>query len=222
MSPSIVDDDVDWLAQAIAPDPDAVLEEMHERAERESFPHVGPAVGGWLALLARATDATRVVEFGSGFGYSAYWIARELPDDGEIVLTEIDADELALAEQYFERAGLADRARFEHGDAMEILSEGAEPVDLVLIDHQKERYAEAFDLIRDRVSSGGIVAADNAVTAGPIDPADVRGLLAGETRTDASEASRGIAAYLDRIRADDAFTTGLLPLGEGLAVSVRA
>lgn len=221
MTPSIVDEDVNWLATAIAPDPDDVLRDMDARAERESFPHVGPAVGGWLALLARAVDARRVFEFGSGFGYSAYWLARELPADGEAVLTEIDADELALAEDYFERGGLADRARFEHGDAMDVV-EGVEgPFDLVLVDHQKERYADAFEAIREKVAPGGVVAADNAVTAGPIDPADVRALLAGEDAPAASDASRGIAAYLDRVRTDDSFTTGLLPLGEGLSVSVK-
>jgi predicted O-methyltransferase YrrM len=221
MSPSLVDADVNRLATAIAPSPDDVLADMHDRAERESFPHVGPAVGGWLALLARAVDARRVFEFGSGFGYSAYWIARELPAGGEVVLTEVDADELDLARDYFERGGLADRARFEHGDALETVEAVEGAVDLVLIDHQKERYVEAFEAIRDHVPAGGIVTADNAVTAGHIEPADVRALVEGRDRPDASEASRGIAAYLCRVRDDSAFTSGLLPLGEGLSVSVR-
>lgn len=218
---SLVDADVTGLATAIAPEPDQVIERMHDRAERDSFPHVGPAVGGWLALLARTVDARRVFEFGSGFGYSAYWIARELPADGEVVLTEIDAEELDLARDYFERGGLADRARFEHGDALDVVEAVQGPVDLVLIDHQKDRYTEAFEAIRAKVPTGGVVAADNAVTAGHIDPAAVRALLDGGARPDASEASRGIAAYLRRIRDDPAFTTGLLPLGEGLSVSVR-
>jgi predicted O-methyltransferase YrrM len=73
-------------------------------ADREGFPTVGAAVGGWRALLARAVDAERVFEFGSGFGYSAYWFARELPADGEVVLTEIDEDELDQAREYLEKA----------------------------------------------------------------------------------------------------------------------
>ena len=58
-------------ATAIGPESDDVIDEMGAQARRESFPYVGPAVGGWLAMCARFADAERVFEFGSGFGYSA-------------------------------------------------------------------------------------------------------------------------------------------------------
>jgi len=221
MTPSIVPEDVAAIAEVLGPEPDAVLREMHDRAEREGFPHVGPTVGGWLALLTRLIGAERAFEFGSGFGYSAYWIARELPTDGEVVLTEVDADELDLAREYFESAGLGQRARFEHGDAMEIVESSEGPFDLVLIDHEKERYRDAFEAVRPKVAPGGLVVADNAVTAGHIDPAHVRAVLAGEDPPDASDASRGIGTYLARVRDDEAFASALLPLGEGLSVSMR-
>ena len=221
MTPSIVSEDVAAIAEALGPDPDAVLREMHERAEREGFPHVGPAVGGWLALLARLVDAERAFEFGSGFGYSAYWIARELPTDGEVVLTEVDEAELDLAAEYFASAGLAERARFVHGDALETIDRVDGPFDLVVIDNEKDRYRAAFDAVRSKVASGGVVLADNAVTAGHVDAADVRAVLAGEQRPEATVASRGIGEYLARVREDDDFTSALLPLGEGVCVSVR-
>jgi caffeoyl-CoA O-methyltransferase len=220
MPEEVVPDAVSRLAGLIGPEPDAIIEAMDERAREESFPTVGPAVGGWLALLARATDARRVFEFGSGFGYSAYWFARGLPPGGEVVLTEVDADELDLAREYFQRGGIADRARFEHGDAIEIVDEYDGPFDVVLIDNEKERYVEALEAVRDHLRPGSLVLADNAVTAGPMDRDDVIALLAGESVPDATEASRGIAAYLRHVRDDGALETGLLPLGEGVAVSV--
>jgi predicted O-methyltransferase YrrM len=221
MTPPLVSETVDWLAQDIGPEPDELVVEMDRFAADEGFPTVGPAVGGWLALLARAADAERVFEFGSGFGYSAYWVARELPDHGEIVLTEVDPDELRMAEDYFERAGLAERARFEHGDALDVVERVDGDFDLVLLDHEMDRYVDAFEAIRDRIPDGGIVAADNAVTAGHIDPEDVRAILEGDARPDATAATRGTAAYLDRLREAEDFTSGLLPLGEGLSVSVK-
>jgi predicted O-methyltransferase YrrM len=208
------------FARSLAPEPDEIIAEMDERADRDGFPTVGPAVGAWLRLLARLTDAQRVFEFGSGFGYSAYWMAPALPDDGEIVLTEIDADELESAREYFERGGYADRATFEHGDAIEIVGEYDGPFDVVLVDNEKQRYTEAFEAVRENVPVGGVVAADNAVEAEPLDFGDIRALLAGES-VDASDASRGMADYLERVRSDPDFETGLLPLGEGVAVSVR-
>ncbi|MFC7020497.1 MULTISPECIES: O-methyltransferase [Haloarcula] len=213
-------DVTEQFARTLAPEPDEVIAEMDAKADREGFPTVGPAVGGWLRMLARMVDAERVFEFGSGFGYSAYWMAPALPEDGQVVLTEVDADELDEAREFLERGGYADRARFEHGDAIDTVEDYAGPFDVVLVDNEKDRYAEAFAAVREKVPVGGVVAADNAIEAGPLDFTDVRALLAGES-VDANAMSRGIADYLETVRSDPDFETGLLPLGEGVAVSVR-
>jgi predicted O-methyltransferase YrrM len=208
------------FARALTPDTDDVIAEMDEKADREGFPTVGPAVGGWLRLLARMVDAERVFEFGSGFGYSAYWMAPALPADGQIVLTEIDADELDEARAFLDRGGYADRAVFEHGDAVETVEHYDGPFDVVLVDNEKDRYVEAFEAVREKVPVGGVVVADNTIEAGPLDFDDVRALLAGES-VDANATSHGVADYLETVRSDPAFETGLLPLGEGVAVSLR-
>ena len=212
-------------ATALGPESDDVIEEMGAQARREGFPYVGPAVGGWLAMCARFADADRVFEFGSGFGYSAYWFARELPENGQVVLTEIDEDELDQAREYLDRGGLADRAAFEHGDAVETIESYDGPFDAVLIDCQKERYAEAFEAVRDKVAPGGIVTADNVVAGGSIDAGDLHEYFAADgdaTGTGPMDGmTEGIAGYLDAVQGDDAFETTLLPLGEGVSVSHR-
>jgi predicted O-methyltransferase YrrM len=208
------------FARTVGTDPDPIIAEMDERTATEEFPTVGPAMGGWLRLLARAVDAARVFEFGSGFGYSAYWMAPALPADGTVVLTERDAALLSDAREYFARGGYTECARFEQGDAIETVEHYAGPFDLVLIDNEKARYAEAFDAVRDNVRPGGLVVADNAIEAGPIDFGDIRALLAGESVA-ASAASEGVVEYLRTVRSDDAFETSLLPVGEGATVSIR-
>ncbi len=214
-----VPDDVETFAATVGPQPDEVLEEMADRAEETGFPTVGPAVGGWLQQLAGLVDARRVFEFGSGFGYSAYWFARGLPADGEVILTEIDADELADAREYLARGGLDDRARFEHGDAIETVDDYAGPFEVVLIDNEKERYVEAFEAVRAKVPVGGLVVADN-MTAGPFEFTAIHRVVVGGEASD-DETVQGIADYLAAVRTDEAFETTLLPLGEGLAVSRR-
>jgi predicted O-methyltransferase YrrM len=165
-------------------------------------------------------DAERVFEFGSGFGYSAYWFARALPADGEIVLTEVDEDELDQARDYLARGGFADVARFELGDAIETIEDYDGPFDVVLIDNEKHRYREAFETVREKVAPGGLVLADNAMTAGVVDFDALRRLVAGED-VDANEHTTGVYDYLERVGEDPAFETALLPLGEGVAVSRR-
>ena len=220
MTDDLIDATVDALARELGPERADILREMEERAAAADFPTVGPAVGGWLALLAETVDARRIFEFGSGFGYSAYWFARTLPADGEIVLTEVDADELADARSYFERAGMADRAHFEQGDAIETIDGYDGPFDVVLVDNEKHRYVEAFEAVRGKVADGGLVLADNALAGGSINSGDVLDLLRGEDRPTASAMSAGIADYLAHVRSQDGCETTLLPLGEGVAVTL--
>lgn len=220
MSDDIVPAATAEFARALGPEPDDVIEEMDAQADAEGFPTVGPAVGGWLQLLAGTVDAARVFEFGSGFGYSAYWFARALPADGEIVLTEVDEDELDQAREYMARGGFDEVARFELGDAIETVEEYDGPFDVVLIDNEKHRYREAFEAVREQVPVGGLVVTDNAMTAGVVDFDALRALVAGED-VEANEHTTGVYEYLDRVGDDPAFETGLLPLGEGVAVSRR-
>ena len=210
---------VETFAATVGPGRDEVLTEMDERAAETGFPTVGPAVGGWLQQLAGLVDAERVFEFGSGFGYSAYWFARGLPADGEVVLTEVDEDELEDARDYLARGGFEDCARFELGDAIETVERYDGPFDVVLIDNEKDRYVEAFEAVREKVPVGGLVLADN-MTAGPFAFEEIERLVVeGGTSDDAN--ARGVARYLERVGDDGAFETTLLALGEGVAVSRR-
>ena len=220
----VLTDEIERFVRAVGPTPDAVLTEMDEFAEREGFPTVGPEVGGTLRLLARLADAERIFEFGSGFGYSAYWFAAALPDDGEIVLTEVDADELEQAREYMRRGGYDDLARYELGDALETIERYDGPFDVVLIDHQKHRYLEAFEAVRETVPVGGVIVADNAITAGPIEFEKLLAIVEGEetvATSNANEHTAGIVDYLECVGEYPAFETIVLPLGEGIAVSYR-
>ncbi|WP_436902094.1 O-methyltransferase [Halovenus halobia] len=220
MTADVVPSEVEQLAGLLGPEPDEVIETMDHHADEQGFPTVGPEVGAWLSVLARTADADRIFEFGSGFGYSAYWFARGMAEDSHVVLTEIDEDELEQAREYFERAGIADRASFEHGDAIKIVERYDGPFDIVLVDNEKQRYREALQAVESKLRPGSLVLADNAITAGVIDRDDVIALLAGESVETATEASRGIAEYLDYVRDHDRLDTALLPAGEGVAVSV--
>lgn len=211
---------ISQFSHTVGPDSDSVIEEMDAYADAQDFPTVGPEVGGWLLLLARVIGARSVFEFGSGFGYSAYWFARALPENGDIVLTERDPENLDRAREYLDRGGYLDRATIEQGDAIETVEQFDGPFDIVLLDNEKHRYREAFESVREKVASGGLVLADNAVTAGSID-FDALAELADGHEVEANESTRGIAEYLDAVTNDPAFETTLLPLGEGLAVSYK-
>ena len=215
-----VSGDVTRFARAVGPQPDSVLDEMEAYGEEIGFPIIGPEIGGWLQLLARMVDARRIFEFGSGFGYSAYWFARALPPAGEIVLTEVDTDELEMAQEYLDRGGLEEHAVFEHGDALETVADYEGPFDVVLIDILKHEYEAAFEAVREKVAPGGIIVADNMMMATSIEfDAVVRSVKQDAETVETNKQTRGIVDYLTRVRADPEFETGILPLGNGVAVS---
>src|ERR1051326_9274317 len=71
----------------VTPDRDEVLEDMEQYALARKFPIVGPLVGRLLFMLAQSTRAARILELGSGFGYSAYWFGQALPGGGRVICT---------------------------------------------------------------------------------------------------------------------------------------
>mgnify|MGYP006279418187 CR=1 FL=1 len=198
--------------------PTAVQREMADHADREEFPIVGPTVGSLLCGMAVMIGARSVFEFGSGFGYSASWFLRGMTEDGSIVLTEHDRDELDLAKSFFERSGDAGRVTFEHGDAIEIVDRYPGPFDIVLIDHEKSRYVDGFEAIRDKVAPGGVVVADNMMH-GPFEFREIADGVAGRSMSDGRV--EGVVHYLDHVNNADGFVTSVVPLGSGIAVTVK-
>ncbi|KOX97018.1 MULTISPECIES: O-methyltransferase [Halorubrum] len=204
---------------ATAPEHTETQAEMADLADEWGFPIIGPEAGAVLRLLARLTDADRAFEFGSGFGYSATWFLRG--GAGHVVCTEFDADEAERGVSFAAEGGYADRVTFEVGDAMETVDRYDGPFDVVLIDHQKERYADAYRAVLPKVRSGGVVVADN-IARGPIDFGDlVAHFEAGEPLPDAAvdAQTRGVGEYVGTVRSDDAVETAVLPVGSGISVS---
>ncbi|WP_348608696.1 O-methyltransferase [Halobaculum rarum] len=224
----VLTDEVSRFVRAVGPEHTDVQARMAAFADDHEFPNIGPESGAVLRLLARLTDADTVFEFGSGFGYSASWFLRGGAD--RVILTEFDADELDQGREFMREAGLAGRCIFEEGDAMETIERYDGPFDVVLVDHQKERYADAFDAVRDKFAPGGVVAADN-VMRGPIDFDALLAHVEGDTTggeedsegalASANDQTRGIADYLAAVRDDPDFETAILPVGSGLAVSTK-
>lgn len=213
-----VSEELRRFVAAAAPEPTELQREMEEYGRDQGFPILGPAAGGLVMLLAELVDARRVFEFGSGFGYSASWFLRALPDDGAIVLTELDEDEADRGRAFLDRMDPAPRVTYEVGDALDVVEGYDGPFDVVLLDHQKRRYVEAFDAVAPKVAPGGVVVADN-VLRGPFDFDDVLAAFEGGDVADAS--TRGVAEYVRHVRDAPGFTSAVLPVGNGIAVSHR-
>lgn len=207
---AILDPAVDAFLLAHVPDRDDELKAMEAWARERRFPIVGPAVGALLEVLARSIGARRVLELGSGFGYSAAWWLRGMPPDGTVVLTDLDPDLVARGTAHLERLGHRGRFRYAVGEAIETLRRAHGPFDVVYCDVDKEGYPDVVEPAVERLRPGGLLVTDNALWGGDVaDPA---------VHDPATEAIR---VYVERVSTHPLLRTTVLPLRDGVAVSVR-
>lgn len=206
----ITDPTVDAFLTATAPRRHAVIEEMEAHGAAHRFPLVGPAVGSLLEVLARGIRAKTVFEMGSGFGYSAAWWLRALPADGTVILTDGDPDNAARGTAYLDRLGHRGRFRYVVGDALQALDREAGPFDVVFCDIEKADYPRVVVPAVRKLREGGLLVTDNAIWGGRVaDPAAV------------DPETSGVREYLRLVREHPQLATTVLPLRDGVAVSVK-
>ncbi len=205
----IVSPAIEAYLERITPPRDATLKEMEAVAARRRFPVIGPLVGRLLYVAARTLGARRVVELGSGFGYSAIWFARALGSDGRVVCIEGSAENGRRARDFHARAGVSDRVEWHQGDALEILPRLEGPFDIVFNDIDKKDYPKVLEPARQALREGGLLITDNLLWFGKV----------AEPDPDAS--TRGILEFTRALYAAPDFFTTIVPLRDGVGLSFK-
>jgi predicted O-methyltransferase YrrM len=204
----IVDPAVDRYLRDLVSPRDPILREMELLAAEREFPIVGPVVGRLLQMLCRAIRARRVIELGSGFGYSAFWLARGVGPEGKVVLAEHSAAQAAQAVEFLRRGGLYDRVQVEVGDALEVIERVGGEFDLVFNDIDKADYPRVFELAAAALRPGGLLVSDNMLWFGKV----------LEEQAQDPE-TRGIRELTRLLHESEEFDTVLLPIRDGVTVS---
>lgn len=140
-----------YFSEKLAPQDDALLAVLHANAAAGLPPHdVSPLQGKLLALLARLTASSRVLEIGTLGGYSTIWFARAVPSHGRVITLELSEDFAAVARANIQRAGVGEKVEIIVGSALEslahLVAQGAEPFDLIFIDADKPNNPAYLDL----------------------------------------------------------------------------
>jgi predicted O-methyltransferase YrrM len=156
----------------VAPDP--ALESALQVSADAGLPaiQVSPLQGKLLWLLARAQNATRILEVGTLGGYSTIWMARALPTGGRLVTLELDASYAEVARANLAAAGLDGMVDVRLGPAADTLAQlvadGGESFDLMFIDADKAGIPEYFRLAHRLSRPGTIIVVDNVVRRGAV------------------------------------------------------
>lgn len=194
---------------------DALLEEIHKDGRAQQLPLIDAETGAFLRVLATAIGARRILEIGTSIGYSGIWLARAMPPDGMLISIEVDPRLAATARANFARSDAAARAHVMVGDAPRVLHKLAGPFDFIFQDADKLQYESLHDPLVALLRPGGILAIDNVLWDGEVVP----GYVSPPIRD--AETTNAIAAYNRRLAADPRLHTTIVPLRDGVAVSVK-
>jgi len=151
--------------------PHPELKELYELAKKEKFPVVEPSVGNLIYFFTKLLRPKLVVEFGSGFGYSALWVALACTEDCTIYCFDYQEKNRKRAMEIFKTFGVEKRIRYIVGDAEVLFHElGFEEnsLDLVIFDHEKQRYSESLELVLPKLKRGGVIITDDVLWKGEV------------------------------------------------------
>lgn len=150
---------------------DEVLIELQRETNLKVFaPRMlsGHLQGFWLTLLAKMIQSKFIVEIGTYTGYSAICLAKGLTEKGKLITIDVNEETESIARKYFKKSGLENKIELITKDAKDVLPSINETIDMVFIDADKRNYSMYYDLIIDKVKSGGLIIADNVLWSGKI------------------------------------------------------
>ena len=208
------------FAESFESDLSPALEQLRLKAEGEGIPIIRREMQGFLRFLLHVRRPSKVLEIGSGVGFSALLMESALPEGGRITTIEKDPARAAEAAEHFRSFGAGpDRIRLIQGDAQEAIealaAEEQESCDLIFLDGAKGQYIRYLPVLLSLLRTGGVLITDNILKGGEL--LDSRYAVTRRNRT----IHRRMLEYLDALCGDPQLRTILLETGDGMAVSVK-
>ena len=197
-------------SEGFTSDESGVLRELREHcyAHYEDKAMLSGFVQGrLLSMFSHMIRSKVVLEIGTYLGYSALCFAEGLADGGKVITLDIQEDTNAVARSFVEKSEFADSIEFHLGFAADIIPKISETFDLVFIDADKPNYSNYYDLVFDKVRTGGFIIADNVLWSGQV------------LDDEKDENTLALHGYNQKILADDRVENILLPIRDGLMVA---
>lgn len=189
----------------------------------------GHLQGTLLSLLSKMVQPTSVLDIGTFTGYSAICLAAGLKGNGLVHTIDHNPELEDFAGRFIREAGLEKKIIQHIGEAIAIIPTIDEVFDLVFIDADKNHYVTYFDMVFDRLRSGGIVVADNVLWDGKAvqvyeafgEEADVDEVIRQGMIPASDKETLGILRYNEHVRKHPGVTNLLLPFRDGLLISMK-
>ncbi len=211
----IVDERYTTYLNSLYPELSPVLQEIQKEALETYVPIIRTETVNLLQLLIRMNQPKRILEVGAAVGFSANVMAEAAGEDAVITTIENYEPRIPIANANFKRTGRDNQITLLEGDAMEILPTLEGPFDFIFMDAAKGQYINFWPEIKRLIRSGGVVITDNVLQDGDI--IESRYAITRRNRT----IHKRMRDYLYELTHDGDFTTTILPLGDGVSISVK-
>ena len=198
-----------------------ILDEIEREALETYVPIVRKEMQSFLKVLLmikrpmRIKRPARILEVGTAVGFSAILMAEYNPIPCEITTIENYEKRIPIAKQNFVRAGKEKQITLLEGDAADILKELREPFDFIFMDAAKGQYIHFMPEIFRLLKPEGILVSDNVLQDGDI--IESHFIVTRRNRT----IYKRMREYLYELTHSDELVTSVLPIGDGITVSVK-
>jgi predicted O-methyltransferase YrrM len=168
----------------------------------------GHLQGMFLSFISQLIKPTYILEIGTFTGYSALCLAKCLTENGKIITLDNNPETMLIAKDFFNKSVYRNKIQVVEGDATQVIPTLPNEIDLVFIDADKNNYARYYDLVFDKLKTGGLIIADNVLWSGKI----------LDLTAHKDEKTKAIQSFNEKIANDNRVEKVMLPLRDGITL----
>lgn len=211
----IVDERITSFINSMNPDDTGIVGIIEQEALEEEVPIIRKETKEWIKTMLLIKKPMHILEVGTAVGYSSIYMSQFLPEQGHITTIEKWEPRIVKAKENFKRAGIEDRVTFLEGDAADILKNLQGSFDFIFMDAAKGQYIHFLPDIIRLLEGDGILVSDNVLQDGEV--LDSRYVVNRRNRT----IHNRMREYLYALKNHEHLDTSIIPLGDGVALSVK-
>ena len=211
----IVDERMVTYIRSLEVPESAVIEAIEQEALRDRVPIIRKEMQSFLKVLLMIKRQMRILEVGAAVGFSSILMSEYMPEGGHITTIENYDKRIPIARANFKRAGKEEQIDLIEGDALEVMHGLEGPYDLIFVDAAKGQYIHYLPEVMRLLGTDGVLVSDNVLQEGDI----IESRFAVERRNRTIHSR--MREYLYELKHHDQLQTSIIPLGDGVALSVK-
>lgn len=211
----IVDERMVTYIRSLEVPESAVIEAIEQEALRDRVPIIRKEMQSFLKVLLMIKRPMRILEVGAAVGFSSILMSEYMPEGGHITTIENYDKRIPIARANFKRAGKEEQIDLIEGDALEVMHGLEGPYDLIFVDAAKGQYIHYLPEVMRLLGTDGVLVSDNVLQEGNI----IESRFAVERRNRTIHSR--MREYLYELKHHDQLQTSIIPLGDGVALSVK-